>query len=78
MPRPRSARTVSFEAAGPPRYAPRHLGQAVAFLERNADALPFAELVGEQFALADAERAFAHAADGEVTRVGLRPSVPRP
>ncbi|CAN5254303.1 alcohol dehydrogenase catalytic domain-containing protein [soil metagenome] len=54
-------------------YAPRHLVQAVEFLQRTAGTAPFADLVGEQFPLAEAERAFRHAADREVARVGLRP-----
>ena len=65
---------TQLDLTGPPRYAPRHLARAVEFLERAADAYPFAALVGEQFDLAEAKRAFAHAAEHEVTRVGLRPA----
>lgn len=55
-------------------YAPRHLVRAVEFLTgADATALPFAELVGAQFGLADAEQAFALAERRGVARVGLRP-----
>lgn len=55
-------------------YAPRHLARAVEFLTgADAAARPFAELVGRQFGLADAEHAFALAGQRGGAQVGLRP-----
>lgn len=58
-------------------YAPRHLQRAVEFLRESAASAPFAALVGEQFGLDDAARAFAVAGDRGAARVGLRPGLRR-
>ena len=54
-------------------YAPRHLEQAVQFLEVCHARLPFAELVSEWWPLADLEAAWAAAITSGAIRVGVRP-----
>ncbi len=54
-------------------YTPRHLIDAVAYLERRHCAYPFAELVGATFGLADLDAAIDEAATGRHVRVGITP-----
>jgi putative phosphonate catabolism associated alcohol dehydrogenase len=52
-------------------YHPRDLGEALAFLGEHHARYPFAELVGRQFPLAEAEEAFHFAKSGEAVRVAV-------
>jgi alcohol dehydrogenase len=52
-------------------YAPRHLEQAVAFLERTWREFPFASLVGPWIPLAQVPHAFELGRRGESIRVGV-------
>jgi alcohol dehydrogenase len=52
-------------------YAPRHLLEAVCFLERTA--VPFGSLVADWLPLEQAARAFERAAEPQVFRVGIQP-----
>ncbi|MFF1632731.1 alcohol dehydrogenase catalytic domain-containing protein [Leifsonia sp. NPDC058248] len=54
-------------------YAPRHLEGAVRFLADAWTLYPFAEQVGQTFALADADAALAAAATGAFARVAVKP-----
>ena len=58
---------------GTHNYAPRHLQQAVAFLERCHERFPFAELVECWMPLADVAAAFDHAIASRAIRIGVRP-----
>ena len=58
---------------GTHNYAPRHLQQAVAFLERCHERFPFAELVECWMPLADVAAAFDHAIASLAIRIGVRP-----
>ena len=52
-------------------YGPEDLSTAVRFLRDNHRRFPFEELVGEEFALEDANAAFAHAAGSGALRVAV-------
>ncbi|MFJ2355385.1 zinc-binding dehydrogenase [Frigoribacterium sp. NPDC087798] len=54
-------------------YAPRHLVEAVRFVERRHAAWPLDALVGEVVALRDLDAGIAAAAAGGSVRVGVRP-----
>lgn len=54
-------------------YAPRHLLAAVRFLADHGQAFPFSSLVERWYPLADAEAAFADAAQSRAVRIGVRP-----
>lgn len=54
-------------------YAPRHLLTAVRFLTDHGQSFPFASLVARWYPLADAEAAFADAAQSRAVRIGVRP-----
>jgi len=54
-------------------YAPRHLAQAVEFLEAGHDRYPFAELVNAWHPLAGISAAFRSAIDSRAIRIGVRP-----
>jgi len=58
-------------------YRPEDLGEAVAFLLEHGRDFPFADLVHDEFALPDAEAAFARAIEGMDLRVAVRPEVSR-
>ncbi|GAB2464825.1 alcohol dehydrogenase catalytic domain-containing protein [Conyzicola lurida] len=52
-------------------YTPRHLVDAADWVAQHHDAFPFAELVGERFALAELDSAIALAAAGTHVRVAV-------
>jgi len=52
-----------------------HLGKAIRFLERYSDRLPYADLVGPTFALAEINAAVQTAASGEYVRVAVQPGI---
>ena len=54
-------------------YHPRHLVQALDFVERYRSTFPFKELVDGRFALRDLDRAFKSAADRSVLRAAVVP-----
>jgi putative phosphonate catabolism associated alcohol dehydrogenase len=54
-------------------YHPRHLVQALDFVQRNRTAFPLAELVGAPFPLGEIDTAFARAADRRVLRAAMVP-----
>lgn len=54
-------------------YAPRHLDQAVRFVEERFAAYPFAELVGATVALDDLDEGIAAAAEARAVRIGVDP-----
>ncbi len=53
-------------------YGPEDLQRALEFLQQSHARFPFEELVGEAFALEDADAAFSHASRGGVLRVAVR------
>jgi len=59
-------------------YAPHHLMDAVAYLERRHSAYPFAELVGISFPLTELDAAIAEATAGGHVRVGIVPQLNLP
>jgi putative phosphonate catabolism associated alcohol dehydrogenase len=58
-------------------YAPRHLEQAVRYVERAASSYPFAELVGATVALRDLDDGIGAAAEARAVRIGVDPLRPR-
>ncbi|POH57763.1 alcohol dehydrogenase [Arthrobacter glacialis] len=54
-------------------YAPKHLIDAVAYLEERHCAYPFAELVGTSYPLSELDEAIAEATTGGHVRVGIIP-----
>lgn len=54
-------------------YAPRHLERALAFLERQRDQYPWAELVSPPFALCDLQNALEETRNRVWPRVSIRP-----
>jgi D-arabinose 1-dehydrogenase-like Zn-dependent alcohol dehydrogenase len=54
-------------------YVPADLVQAVDFLAQAESIYPLAELIGPQYPLAEADRAFEEAISGRSLRVGVRP-----
>lgn len=54
-------------------YEPRHLIDAVQYLEERHDAYPFAGLVGTSYPLSQLDAAIADAATGTQVRVGITP-----
>ena len=54
-------------------YAPRHLVEAVRFVERRHLAWPLAALVGDEVALADLDAGLGRAASAGAVRVAVRP-----
>ena len=58
--------------AGIHNYAPRHLAAGLDFLFRQRDSLPFGEIVGVTFALADLPAAIDEALTGRHLRVAVR------
>ncbi|SEE42548.1 putative phosphonate catabolism associated alcohol dehydrogenase [Arthrobacter alpinus] len=54
-------------------YTPRHLADAVAYLEERHNAYPFAMLVSTTFPLSELDAAIAEAATGGHVRVGIIP-----
>lgn len=54
-------------------YAPQHLIDAVAYLEKRHCAYPFAELVGTSYPLSELDEAIAEATTGGHVRVGIIP-----
>ncbi len=54
-------------------YHPRHLGQAIQFLDRHAARYPCAELVGAAFPLFQINDAVTAAASGRFVRVAIKP-----
>ncbi len=53
-------------------YKPKHLGEALKFLEKCSSKYPYTELVGETFSLSDINEAVAVAASGKYIRVGIK------
>ena len=56
-------------------YRPEHLGQALRFLEQNCARLPYRELVGSVFPLAEINEAVRVASSGKHIRVAIRPTL---
>lgn len=54
-------------------YKPRHLIDAVDYLQERHDTYPFAELVGASYPLSELDAALADAATGQHVRVGITP-----
>ena len=54
-------------------YAPRHLLQAIQFLDQHHRSFPFAELVAQWHSLSEIDTAFHSAHDPDKIRVGVRP-----
>ncbi len=54
-------------------YSPKHLDQAVAFLERNVNRLPFESLVSPPFLLSELDTAVMEAKGGAWGRVSVKP-----
>lgn len=55
------------------RYDPWYLGRALDFLDENADAYPYGDLVDAEFDLVDVDEALARSDGREVTRAALVP-----
>lgn len=55
-------------------YGPRHLRQAVEFLDRSHERYPFSELVAQWMPLTEIDRAFERAGDLDAIRVGVAPT----
>lgn len=56
------------------RYSPRHLGEALAFLSRNADRLPLEEMIDAVYPLDQVEQAITDSAERRVTRAAVLPN----
>ena len=55
------------------RYEPRHLHEALAFLSRNAERLPFEAMIDAVYPLEDVAQAIEDSAARKVTRAAIRP-----
>ena len=55
------------------RYEPRHLQEALAFLSRNADQLPFEAMIDAIYPLEEVGQAIEDSAARKVTRAAIRP-----
>ncbi len=55
-------------------YRPEHLGEALQFLDTHASSYPYADLVGDIFALDDINKAVEVAASAKFIRVGVTPN----
>jgi len=66
--------TKNLTLKGIHNYQPHHLYQALQFVTRSRDRLPFRELVTHTFPLSDAERAFEVSASREAIRAAVVPT----
>lgn len=64
----------SFVDVGIHNYAPRHLDQAVDFLEKTIDKYPYEEVMGPTYDLSDLSAAMALAVEKVYSRVLVKPS----
>jgi D-arabinose 1-dehydrogenase-like Zn-dependent alcohol dehydrogenase len=55
------------------RYEPRHLQEALGFLSRNADRLPFEAMIDAIYPLEEVGQAIEDSAARKVTRAAIRP-----
>ena len=54
-------------------YAPKHLGMALKFIEKNQTKYPFNEIVGKVYTLDEINQAIETAETGKYIRVGIKP-----